>query len=51
MEDIATTVYSAMGIDYAKTIQGTPSGRQFYYIEPFATQQIIANREISVLFG
>lgn len=51
MEDIATTIYSAMGIDYSKTIQGTPSGRQFYYIEPFATQQIIANREISVLFG
>lgn len=51
MEDIATTIYSAMGIDYAKTIQGTPSGRQFYYIEPFATQQIIANREISVLFS
>lgn len=51
MEDIATTIYSAMGIDYSKTIQATPSGRQFYYIEPFATQQIIANREISVLFG
>lgn len=51
MEDIATTIYSAMGIDYSKSIKATPSGREFYYIEPFATQQIIANREISVLFG
>ncbi|MBI3684598.1 MAG: DUF1501 domain-containing protein [Acidobacteria bacterium] len=51
MEDIAATVYSAMGIDWTKTIQATPSGREFYYIEPFATQQMIASREISVLFG
>lgn len=51
MEDIATTIYSAMGIDWTKTIKDTPSGREFYYIEPFATQQIIANREISVLFA
>jgi hypothetical protein len=51
MEDIATTIYSAMGIDWSKTIETTPSGRRFYYIEPFATQQVIASREISVLFG
>jgi len=51
MEDIASTIYSAMGIDWTKTVHGTPSGRDFYYIEPFATQQIIANREISALFS
>jgi hypothetical protein len=51
MEDIASTIYSAMGIDWSKTIKTTPSGREFYYIEPFATQQIIANREITPLFG
>ena len=51
MEDIATTVYSAMGIDWKKTIQATPSGRQFYYVEPVSAQAIQPNREISVLFG
>ena len=51
MEDIATTIYSAMGIDWKKTIEGTPSGRAFYYIEPFAAKAIIGNREIARLFG
>lgn len=50
MEDIATTVYSALGIDWKKTIQTTPSGREFYYVEPVAAQAVQANREISVLF-
>lgn len=51
MEDLATTVYSAMGIDWKKSIKQTPSGREFYYIEPFAAKQMIATREISALFG
>ncbi|MBL8235194.1 MAG: DUF1501 domain-containing protein, partial [Bryobacterales bacterium] len=50
MEDLATTVYSAMGIDWKKAIQATPSGRAFYYVEPLAAQTVIANREISTLF-
>lgn len=51
MEDIATTIYSAMGIDWRKTIKGTPSGRDFYYIEPFASQKMIVSREIETLFS
>jgi len=51
MEDIATTIYSAMGIDWTKKIEGTPSGRTFYYLEPFAAKAMIGNREISPLFG
>jgi hypothetical protein len=51
MEDVATTIYSAMGIDWKKVIQETPSGRAFHYIEPFAAQKIIGAREISPLFG
>ena len=51
MEDIATTIYSAMGIDWKKTVSGTPSGRDFYYIEPFAAKAMIGNREITPLFG
>lgn len=51
MEDIATTIYSALGIDWKKTISGTPSGRDFYYLEPFAAKAMIGNREIAPLFG
>lgn len=50
MEDVATTIYSALGIDWKKTIQATPSGREFYYIEPFAAKAMIGNREITPLF-
>jgi len=31
-EDIAATIYSALGIDWTKTIDDTPSGRRYYYI-------------------
>ncbi|HYL36877.1 MAG TPA: DUF1501 domain-containing protein [Bryobacteraceae bacterium] len=35
MEDIASTIYSALGIDWTKSILDTPSGRKFEYV-PFA---------------
>jgi len=34
MEDVACTVYSALGIDWGKTIRNSPSGRAFHYVEP-----------------
>ncbi len=34
MEDIACTIYSALGIDWTKSIDTTPSGRAFHYVEP-----------------
>jgi uncharacterized protein (DUF1501 family) len=51
MEDIATTVYSAMGIDWTKTVKNTPSGREFYYVEPVTATTAIASREIAELYG
>ena len=51
MEDIATTIYSAMGIDWTKKVSGTPSGRDFYYIEIFSPTTLLANQEISALFS
>ncbi|MBI1786673.1 MAG: DUF1501 domain-containing protein [Acidobacteria bacterium] len=51
MEDIATTVYSAMGIDWSKSIKTTPSGREFLYVDPLAAQAAVANREVSELFA
>jgi len=50
MEDVATTIYSALDIDWTKVIETTPSGRAFHYIEPFAAKQMIGNREVTPLF-
>jgi hypothetical protein len=36
MEDIAATIYSALGIDWTKSIADTPSGRKFEYV-PFGS--------------
>ncbi len=51
MEDIATTVYSALGIDWTKKVRETPSGRDFYYVEPLTATTTIANREIAELWS
>ena len=32
MEDIASTIYSALGIDWTKSLLNTPSGRKFEYV-------------------
>jgi hypothetical protein len=32
MEDIAATIYSALGINWTKSIEDTPSGRKFEYV-------------------
>lgn len=51
MEDIATTVYSALGIDWTKTVTNTPSGRTFYYVEPLSATSVIVNKEVAELFA
>ena len=33
VEDVMATIYSALGVDYTKSIADTPSGRKFYYVE------------------
>lgn len=50
-EDLATTIYSAMGIDWTKKISGTPSGRDFYYIEIFSPTQVLGSRVVDDLFA
>ena len=39
MEDIAATMYSALGVDWTKSITDTPSGRKFEYV-PFGQQGV-----------
>ena len=52
-EDIATTIYSALGIDWTKSVETTPSGRKFYCVEPFSGTQLLGrgNQKVSELFG
>lgn len=50
-EDVAATIYSALGIDWTKTIASTPSGRAFEYVEPQSGTDFFSPGEISELFG
>jgi len=51
MEDIACTIYSALGIDWAKTVQTTPSGRAFHYVEPASGTKYVKFQPIEELFA
>ncbi len=51
MEDIACTIYSAMGIDWTKTIDNTPSGRSFHYVEPASGTKYVGFKPVQELFG
>jgi len=49
-EDVAATIYSALGIDWSKQITNTPSGRVFEYIEFQSGTDFLDVSEIDVLF-
>lgn len=51
MEDIACTIYSAMGIDWTKTIETTPSGRTFHYVEPASGTKYMTFEPVQELFA
>lgn len=50
-EDVCATIYSALGIDWSKRITGTPSGRDFVYVDPAAGTRVIDFRELSALYA
>jgi uncharacterized protein (DUF1501 family) len=50
-EDVAATIYSALGIDWTKEITNTPSGRVFEYIEFMSGTNFLDVSEISTLFA
>lgn len=51
MEDIACTIYSALGIDWTKKIETTPSGRAFHYVEPASGTQYVRFQPVREFFG
>ena len=51
-EDIAASIYSALGIDWTKEITNTPSGRVFEYIEfQSGTSFLDVSEDVSALGG
>jgi hypothetical protein len=51
IEDIAVTIYSALGIDWTKKITTTPSGRFFEYVEDISGTDFISPGEVSEFFA
>ena len=51
MEDIACVIYSALGIDWTKTIETTPSGRTFHYVEPASGTKYMHFQPVTELFA
>jgi hypothetical protein len=49
-EDITATIYSVLGIDWTKSLSGTPSGRDFVYVEPMSGTNFIGSTEVGELF-
>jgi uncharacterized protein (DUF1501 family) len=51
MEDIACTIYSAVGINWTKTVENTPSGRAFHYVESASGTRYVDFQPVEELFG
>lgn len=50
-EDVTATIYSVLGIDWTKKIGGTPSGREFQYVEPMSGTNYIGSTEVPEFFA
>lgn len=51
MENIAATIYSALGIDWSKEIKNTPSGRTYAYVDPLGANGYIPTDDITSIYG
>jgi hypothetical protein len=52
MDNCVATIYSALGIDWMKKFENTPSGRSYEYVQtaPIGGGEFISNDEIAALF-
>jgi uncharacterized protein (DUF1501 family) len=52
IENVVATMYSALGIDWSKSIRNTPSGRAYTYVDPVsASTGYIHNDELKAIYG
>ena len=50
IENVVSTMYSALGIDSAKRLTNTPSGRTYTYVDPLSND-IIPTDELAEIYG
>jgi len=52
IDNLVATIYSALGIDWRKTVENTPSGRAYHYVQtaPIGSNTLVAPDHID-LFG
>jgi hypothetical protein len=51
IENVVATMYSALGIDWAKEVHNTPSGRTYTYVDPLGANGYIPTDELSGIYG
>ncbi len=51
IENVVSTMYSALGIDWTKRITDLPSGRTYVYVDPLGANGFIPTDEISTIYG
>jgi uncharacterized protein (DUF1501 family) len=51
IENVVATMYSALGIDWSKEIQNTPSGRAFPYVDSLGPGGWIPTDDITTIYG
>ena len=51
IENVVATIYSALGIDWAKEVHNTPSGRTYVYVDPLGANGIIKTDELANLYA
>ena len=53
MDNIVATIYSALGVDWLKVIDKTPSGRAYHYVQtaPVGGSEFISDDSIDELFA
>ncbi|MFN3326005.1 MAG: DUF1501 domain-containing protein [Bryobacteraceae bacterium] len=51
IENVIATIYSALGIDWAKDVHDTPSRRTYTYVDPLGANGIIPTDELAGIYG
>jgi len=51
IENVVATIFSALGIDWSKSVHNLPSGRTYTYVDPLGANGFISTNEISELYG
>src|SRR5262245_57343787 len=51
IENVVATIYSALGIDWSKSVHNLPSGRTYVYVDQLGANGIIPTDELSRIYG